>query len=153
YHSRSLERVKTTEGTETVDESQGWGGPVPVLKKGLRRAFSATLARRRLTPAGRRPAKSCHVDAVIFDPNALRFEQAPLERPVRFGDAKSTSSTGHAVPWDATAARASGHGVADGSRPTAQAERPRQLAISRDLAARNFLDQAVNRVPGHEFSW
>lgn len=68
---------------------------------------------------------------------------------MRLRDEQASASADHAVPRDALAVGARSHGIANGAGASGKAQGAGQFAIGGDLAARNLLDQAIDRLPGH----
>jgi hypothetical protein len=92
-----------------------------------------------------------HVDAGAVELYAFGFEQAALERAVRFGDEQASAGANNAMPRDASSAGASGHGIADRSRTSGKTQRTREFAISGDTAPGNLFYQPIDGLPGHGF--
>lgn len=97
----------------------------------------------------RGPAEAGHVDAGALELYAFGFEDAALKRAVGFGDEEASAGADDAVPRDALSTGASGHGVADGARASGEAKGAREFAVGGDATTRNFLDQAIDGLPGH----
>lgn len=102
-----------------------------------------------VSPRTRGPGEEGHVDVGTIEADAFGFEEAALEGTVGFGDEQASAGADDAVPGDALSAGASGHGVADGARASRKAEGTRQCAVGGHFPARDFFDQAVDRLPGH----
>lgn len=68
---------------------------------------------------------------------------------MRFRDQEPSTGANHAVPRNALSAGASSHGVADGAGASGKTQGAGEFAVGGDTAARNFLDQAIDGLPGH----
>ena len=121
-------------------------------EKAERGAFSAHTVSRNSSLGARSdrgPAEKRHIYAGAVEFHAFGFEEAALERTMRFRDEQTSSSANNAVPGDALSTGASGHRVADRSRAAAQTQLPRKFTVRSDFAARDLLDQPIHRLPGH----
>ncbi len=79
----------------------------------------------------------------------LGFKKAPLQRRERFTKQDAPTGAHHAVPRNPFSSRAHGHRAARAARTSAELHAFRQLAVGDDAPRRDFLHQAVNRIPGH----
>jgi len=82
------------------------------------------------------------------EPHALSFEQPPLEAAKGFAHRDSTACRHNAVPGNVLPPRASGHGVAGGTRTARQPRDAGQLSVSDHAALWHTLNQFIELVPG-----
>lgn len=69
---------------------------------------------------------------------------------MRFGNQEAPAGADDAVPGDATTARSGGHCIAHRASATGEFECAGEFAVGGDTTARDFLDQAIDRFPGHD---
>lgn len=88
-------------------------------------------------------------DALLGQRECFGFEELALEGSIGLADEQLAVGANHAVPRDAFAARARGHGASGCACAARQADRLGDLAVSHDSAAGNFLHESVYAIPIH----